>query len=50
VHEILATKTAAKGIALTLTAAPDPSGRLLGEPVRVRQILSNPAENAIKFT
>jgi PAS domain S-box-containing protein len=40
----------AKGLALTLETAPEAAGRFVGDAPRVRQVLSNLAANAVKFT
>ena len=46
-YQILAT---ARGLALKLEIAPQLQGRFSGDPLRLRQILSNFLTNAIKFT
>jgi signal transduction histidine kinase/DNA-binding response OmpR family regulator len=43
-------QAAAKGLHLTVELAPGSSDALLGDPVRVRQILFNLLGNALKFT
>jgi len=39
-----------RGLALRLDTGPDTMGAVLGDPMRVRQVLSNFLSNAIKFT
>ncbi|MDX9994445.1 MAG: PAS domain S-box protein [Rhodocyclaceae bacterium] len=43
-------KTAAKGLELIIDVAPDVPTHLVGDPLRIGQILINFANNAIKFT
>ena len=50
VHRAYQSLAQARGLALRLNLAPDVPGRVLGDPVRVRQILSNYLTNGIKFT
>jgi signal transduction histidine kinase/ActR/RegA family two-component response regulator len=53
VHEVatlLAATAGEKGIALTVDYAPDAPRYVVGDPVRIRQILFNLAGNAVKFT
>jgi signal transduction histidine kinase/CheY-like chemotaxis protein len=50
VRSLLQPSADAKGLALNLQCAPSTPGTLIGDPVRVRQILLNLVGNAIKFT
>lgn len=50
VRSLLQPSAAAKGLALNLHFAPSTTQMLIGDPVRVRQILLNLVGNAIKFT
>jgi len=45
---MLAPKAEAKGITLTVNLAPDLPGQVLGDPVRIRQLVSNLADHGIK--
>ena len=47
---MLAPKAEAKGIAITVTPAPDLPGQVLGDPVRLRPVVGDLADNGIKFT
>jgi signal transduction histidine kinase/ActR/RegA family two-component response regulator len=50
VRSLLQPSATAKGLALNLNFAPSTTQMLIGDPVRVRQILLNLVGNAIKFT
>jgi PAS domain S-box-containing protein len=50
VAELVAGRAAEKGLELTAVVDLQPSGMVLSDPVRIRQVLVNILENAIKFT
>jgi len=50
VMKIMATKAHEKGLELACHVAPDVPEGLVGDPVRLRQVLINLVSNAIKFT
>jgi two-component system, sensor histidine kinase and response regulator len=50
VVNVVGGKASAKGLVLTCEVAPDVPHRLLGDPLRLGQILINYANNAVKFT
>ncbi|RDD81545.1 response regulator [Dyella tabacisoli] len=43
-------RASAKGLALTVTVAPDVPARVIGDAVRIKQIIMNLTHNALKFT
>jgi PAS domain S-box-containing protein len=49
VSELLSEKASAKGLDLVAELDPDVPGRLMGDPLRLRQILINFGDNAVKF-
>ncbi|SHM13214.1 PAS domain S-box-containing protein [Rhizobacter sp. OV335] len=50
VHRAYQSLAQARGLSLRLAMTPEVPGTVLGDPVRVRQILSNYLTNGIKFT
>jgi two-component system, sensor histidine kinase and response regulator len=46
----LALRAAERGIVLSVRVAPDVPPRVVGDPVRVKQVLTNVLTNAVKFT
>ncbi len=50
VADLLAPRAFEKGIGLLTDVDPDLPDRMLGDPVRLRQIITNLAGNAVKFT
>ncbi|MBT4820316.1 MAG: response regulator, partial [Lentisphaerae bacterium] len=48
--QLLATSSAGKGLEVIVRYLPDVPSQFLGDPVRFRQVLSNLAGNAVKFT
>ncbi|WP_419252375.1 ATP-binding protein [Caulobacter sp. ErkDOM-YI] len=50
IHLVWSQTAQLKGLALTLDVAPETPAWLLGDPLRVRQILLNLVSNALKFT
>jgi len=47
---LVADKAAAKGLALVFDIAPEVPARLVGDPLRLGQVLINYGQNALKFT
>jgi len=50
VTAIIGEQARAKGLAFKVTVADDVPGNLVGDPVRIAQVLTNYATNAVKFT
>jgi PAS domain S-box-containing protein len=50
VSDLIAGKAEAKGLRLAFDVAPDVPQRLVGDPLRIGQILINYANNAVKYT
>ncbi|MEY5099945.1 MAG: hypothetical protein RJA36_2664 [Pseudomonadota bacterium] len=50
IHTVFAEKTARKGLEFVIDVASDVPTRLVGDPLRVEQILINLISNAVKFT
>ena len=50
VASLIAQQAADKGIALMVTLDPETPPRLVGDPLRIEQVLVNFANNAVKFT
>lgn len=50
IQSLYAGKASEKGIELLVTAQPEETFRVMGDEVRIRQIVSNLVSNAVKFT
>jgi len=50
VAKLISEKTSAKGLELVFDIAPDVPCHLIGDPLRMEQVLINYANNAVKFT
>ena len=50
VSDLIAEKSAAKGLEFVIEVAPNVPARLIGDPLRIGQVLINYSNNAVKFT